>query len=429
MTWQQERFPTPMKFSDFAQGISHRIAGVGRHFFRPISDNLRTVTYNCTALKKIRLSKNLTELPFLYYGFFENCSSLTEVIIHSGVTKIEQKTFSECVSLKNIIFEGNVTEIAKYAFSGCSELENIALPDSVEFIDYGAFTDCTSLKTIDLGKSLKEIERYAFNNCVSLTDLVLPDSLETINRYAFYDCNNLKKLSFGKNLHYIDEYVWSLCPNLEAINIDSENPYNTSVDGVVFDKEMTKLICYPAGKKDIPYIVPDTVNIISSGAFQDAVNLKLIKLPDGLQIINGKSFIGCTALSNINIPESVDIIEYEAFLGCENLKELTIPKSVSKIKSHIFGFDMDKNPYNNVRINCYAGSEAQKYAREYEVEFLTPGMKGDVNIDGKTDIADAVILKKYLVNQKITTDIDTDVNGDGKTNCFDMILIKRMLLQ
>lgn len=122
-------------------------------------------------------------------------------------------------------------------------------------------------------------------------------------------------------------------------------------------------------------------------------------------------------------------MEYEIFIGCESLKELTVPDTVSRIRSHVFGFDNNKNPYNDVIIYCQSNSEACRYAREYGVKFITSGMTGDVNKDGFINIADAVILQKFLLGQNISGNIDTDVDGNGNTDAFDMVLMKKIIVE
>ena len=49
------------------------------------------------------------------------------------------------------------------------------------------------------------------------------------------------------------------CTNLESIAVDAENPYFCAVDGVLFDKDMTTLIWYPAAKTDADYAIPEGV--------------------------------------------------------------------------------------------------------------------------------------------------------------------------
>lgn len=149
------------------------------------------------------------------------------------------------------------------------------------------------------------------------------------------------------------------CTNLTAINVDESNAYLSSENGVLFNKDKTLLIQYPAGKQDLAYSIPDGVTIIESSAFRDNANLTSITIPDsviflrnftfykctslksvvfgdGLRSISGSSFSSCTSLEEITIPEGVKSIEHGAFDGCTSLKSITIPNSVTSIGSFVF---------------------------------------------------------------------------------------------
>jgi hypothetical protein len=89
-------------------------------------------------VEKIKLSKNLTEIPAFA---FDNCTALTTITIPEGVTRIGRGAFVSCESLKEITIPASVTEIGPFAFSGCSELAKVTLPSHP--IQYGTDGDPT----------------------------------------------------------------------------------------------------------------------------------------------------------------------------------------------------------------------------------------------------------------------------------------------
>lgn len=76
------------------------------------------------------------------------------------------------------------------------------------------------------------------------------------------------------------------------------------------------IIRYPPGKKEMSYIVPESVLIIGEYAFGDCKNLTSIKLPKGLKYICNCAFTNCSKLEMVNIPEFVYFIGSCVFTNC-----------------------------------------------------------------------------------------------------------------
>ena len=112
--------------------------------------------------------------------------------------------------------------------------------------------------------------------------------------------------------------------------------YNTFVDGVKFNKEMTVLIDYPWNKKETNYTIPDSVTSIRYSAFSGCINLVSITIPDSVTSIGNSAFNGCTNLTSITIPDSVTNIGEWTFRGCTNLTNITIPDNVTSIETGTF---------------------------------------------------------------------------------------------
>lgn len=81
-------------------------------------------------------------------GTFQNFSSLTSIVLPSGITGLGREAFSYCKSLASITIPGNVTSIDRRAFERCSSLASITIPNSVTSIGSGALSGCSSLSSI-----------------------------------------------------------------------------------------------------------------------------------------------------------------------------------------------------------------------------------------------------------------------------------------
>ena len=153
---------------------------------------------------------------------------IPDTIDGKSVTSIGEFAFFDCTSLTSITIPNGVTSIGDYAFRDCSSLTSITIPDSVTSIGESAFGWCTSLTSITIPNGVTSIGDYTFWNCTSLTSITIPNSVTWIGGSAFYGCSSLI-----------------------AIDIAADNEYYTSVNGVLFNKDKTELICYPAVKRRI----------------------------------------------------------------------------------------------------------------------------------------------------------------------------------
>jgi hypothetical protein len=124
--------------------------------------------------------------------------------------------------------------------------------------------------------------------------------------------------------------------NLESINLNENNTSYVLVDGVLYNKNKTKLIRYVTGKEDAEYVIESTVTSISDNAFNNNKYIEKVVLPDGINEISSYMFKGCTKLNNIVIPKNIDEIGSYAFKGCSSLTSVIIPEKVYRIGWYAF---------------------------------------------------------------------------------------------
>ena len=149
-----------------------------------------------------------------------------------------------------------VTVIGMRAFSGNHKIEEVVLPDTMVYLGPGAF-GCNNLSEINLPQSLKKIDRNVFG-VSRIKELNLPASLEFIG-------------PIGK------------CSSMVKINVDPANPNYQSIDGVLYDKQVTTLICAPSQLKMQNLKVPESVRSIPEGSIKSS-KLKSIEIPKDAQI-------------------------------------------------------------------------------------------------------------------------------------------------
>ncbi len=211
---------------------------------------------------------------------------------------------------------GSTASVSDY-----KEESDIIIPASITYnnkeylvisIRYGAFSGCSGLTSITIPSSVRSIEFNAFRGCSGLTSITLPSSLTSIGDGAFYGCSGLT-----------------------SINVSDNNPKYSSVDGMLCNKDQTKLIAVPNGKTS-SITLPSSLTSIGDYAFSGCSGLTSITLPSSLTSIGERTFVNCSGLTSITLPSSLKSIEDHAFNGCSGLTSITLPSSLTSIGNYAF---------------------------------------------------------------------------------------------
>lgn len=212
-------------------------------------------------------------------------------------------------------------EIPSEAFFYANCLSSIVIPSSVENIGNDVFKNCTNLKQIIVDEN---------NEYYKSVDGVLYSKDESV--LVRYPAKKREK-SFNilKNVKSIADDAFLGCTNLVKITVDENNENYVSSDGVLYNKDKTSLIYYPANKTATAFVVPDGVENIAEGAFNRCKKLQTIKLPSSVKNIGDWAFDFCTHLKYITIPDGVKNIGEGTFYFCKNLETIIIPGSINYI--------------------------------------------------------------------------------------------------
>jgi hypothetical protein len=281
----------------------------------------------------------LSIYPFGSNGFnFNITSSTTPYTVE--VTNGYYGTWHDLVIPSNVTYNGisySVTKIANNAFLNDIYLTSIRIPNSVTRIGNYAFSVCLNLTTIDLPNSITTIDSSAFNGCNGLTSVTIPNSVLSIGSQAFSYCYRLTSISISKSVTFIGSKAFYDNANLTSINVDVDSHYYSSVDGVLFDINKSKLICYPQKNSTATnYIIPATVTSLAECAFYKCKNFTSITIPNSVTDIGYDCFFECRGLTSITIPNSVTNIGNGCFTSCSSLFNITIPNSVTNIGNGCF---------------------------------------------------------------------------------------------
>lgn len=339
-------------------------------------------------------------------------ASFDEFKLFTGVTSMPVRLFEGCWYLASITLPDSLKTIGEYAFKDCQSLKQITIPESVASVGIQLFSGCTSLKHIIWNAKKcsptvlpivpSSIERLTIGDAVELIPnnfaknsyvkyLTIGNSVTKIGSSAFYQCAGLKRV---------------VIPNSVTVIAQSAFFENTGLESVIFGKSLAN---------------------IGDRSFNNCRALTEVSIPNSVTRIGMYAFNGCTSLASVTIGNSVNTISSRAFAGCDSLKVVTclVPEplaiNANVFNNHLYGQAVLRVPMNAV--DAYRA--ASPWNQFSEIVGIDPA-DGDVNLDGRTDIADVT----DLINQLLTAASTEygDVNGDGMVNIADVTdLINKLL--
>lgn len=199
-----------------------------------------------------------------------------------------------------------VTSIDDYAFAQTKGLVEVTIPEGVATLGAGAFHS-SSVEVVNLPASLTSIGSQAFAGCLNLQSINLQEGVESIGSYAFAGCASLESLYIPSTTTDIESWdIVADCHGLTSIEVGEDNPSFCSVEGVVYSRDLSTLICYPAGRRG-DYTVAEGTASIAENAFESALYLTSLTLPEGVKEIGAYAFSKCTSLVELYCPTSLEV--------------------------------------------------------------------------------------------------------------------------
>jgi len=265
---------------------------------------------------------------------FYACSGLKSISIPNTVTSIGRSAFKGC-GLTSLTIPRSVSSIGGSAFAGCLSLSTIDILSSNLWTEDSVFWNCTSLKSISIPSGLSTIARQMFDGCTSLESVTIASGVSAIEKMAFSCCSALKTVAIPASVSSIGDGVFYGCSSLSSIAVDTGSFRYQAVDGVLYDKSITKIVAFPVAKKGT-YEIPSTITTIADYAFSDCSMLTSVVIPASVGTIGSSAFLRCKSLTDVTIPSSVTQIGNCAFSECSSLTHVSVPENVKGIGYNTF---------------------------------------------------------------------------------------------
>ena len=347
-----------------------------------------------------------------YYG------TDSEVTVPTGITEIGDEAFSDHGEIEAITLPEGLLKIGDNAFFNCVKLKKIAFPDSLEAVGKAVMSECVSLFCVSIGRGLTEISDWMFQGCAALSGIVLPDNVKRIGELAFSDCVNLVSIRFGAGVEKINEYSFSRCLTLREITVSPDNPYYSSINGMLFSKDGSILVKYPVGRTERTVTVPHTVKTVSARAYEGCSAMTELNVPDNVEMLGKRAFEGCRSLRRVVLPPKLSDIGDGAFSCYKTVKAFVVRgiitfEALSKeIKEHVlrsfmvrfYGRETDETENAviaaYVKMHFYDISKFFDNSKEFLIFALENGAVPFSEIDGLMECAEEVEIKALLLEYK-----------------------------
>ena len=242
---------------------------------------------------------------------FSRCWDLTQADLPDSVTEAGIFAFNACTALKTVRLSKKLREIPDGMFLGCNKIESVAMPDSITAVGTHAFYGCSSLSQVSFSQKLQTIGDGAFARC-KLTYVHLHGAVTTIGNLAFSENANLYAAIIPKDAWLFTD-VFDGCTAVRIVSGwgGSVQAYADSCANLTFllDPDLT----------DFDFTLPAGIDSLYNEAFAGGAARGCVCLGESVQTVSGGAFRDCTGLELVYIGNSGVWISDYAFSGCSGI--------------------------------------------------------------------------------------------------------------
>ena len=279
-----------------------------------------------------------------------------------------------------------------------------------------------AITELRLPVTLTSIASDAIRNCTKLTSVSIPDSVTTIGGWAFSGDTSLKSVSFGSGLSSLGTCVFENCTSVETVNISDECNSFKVIDGVLFNKDGTKLVYYPAAKDGNTYKVPSGVYSIGAYAFQNILKLETLVIGNDVTNLETAAIRNATSLKSLTLGEN--ITSFASSLSTMpaletlyyNCKNATVNNDKSGLVCNVSS--------NSSKLKVVVGEAVEKIPAQFcynNINVVSVEVNGNIQTWGGLAFNDCANLKSVIFGKKVS-----NISGNtfsGKTTALKYVKV------
>lgn len=348
--------------------LPYLLRNVGREAFK-----------GCTALSKVTFQGN--GVKKIGDGAFQNCESLTEIVLPAEVLSIGGNAFLGCTKLENVILPAHLEILMGGAFAG-TMIQSIRIPDSIKEINYAAFARCGELESVRLGSGIEKLGENVFGLCPKLKSVDLGAVNPPMGKAAG-DMQGLESLATIKDLVLyvpegsVDRYKqangWKAIGTIQAgksltLTISEEKPLSDQLENIEKSDITTLVLKGAVASDDVELLhefailrkldltgatlddsfscqgfrtieevlLPETYTQLANSLFEECLSLKKVTFSSKATSIGESTFSNCRWLEEVQLPTTVSEIGESAFAGCTSLRKIQLPDAIEFVSDYLF---------------------------------------------------------------------------------------------
>jgi len=238
--------------------------------------------------------------------------------------------------------------------------------------DYKALDNCSCAgRIIEKGETVSDFQvddnGVLINYWGTDANITIPDDVNGIEvkkiSYMAFNRNAAKinTVTIPESVSEIEPMTFVYCTQLSDVNVSQNNSNLSSQDGVLYNKDKSKIVVYPREKNGDDFAIPGTVEDIEQYAFAYS-KLKNITGIESIKTISASAFLNCANLTSITIPDVFTEIQSSTFSGCNSLSSVTLPDDLIKIGDYAFAYCSSltsiniPSTVNNIGNNAFGGT-------------------------------------------------------------------------
>lgn len=394
-------------------------------------------------------------------GYSQPNERITSVVIPEGVTIIPYEAFYSCTKLTSVVIPNSVTRIAWHAFMDCTSLTDVTISDHLEYLGAGAFFNTPFLwhqptdvfyvgkwtggssiyaDKVEIAPGTVGIGEYSFNGC-SFQELVIPEGVKYIGELSFGSCKSLKQIYIPSSVNALGDDIFLESGLTDIYYEGSEAEWDAILkvlytrDGMTFD-DIGKIwtlgvkpnMHFNASPSDMPEIAEPKPEPEPEYVKGDANGDGIVTEEDAALV---EKFI--------TLASQGFIVDFEINMGADVNEDGSIDLRDANLIREIITASSSVTTATTSTINETTTASTSTTALNTETENSSTTQNsisdivlyGDTNLDGRVDIADAVLLNKAVAGAVKLSDqafLNADCNTDNELSSNDAIILLKFLV-